>query len=192
MADVCVKATVTLLLLSSTISQDSWLDYWLSQCLLHCSLTEPLPLQRPVACRLLLKSACSSPACQSWPDLDVPFLLPSSFPFHPPSLIQHWPFSTSSILVDLSKLKTVMGVERRKHREVQDLSLSAIWVIIFIVQPWSLWPVFWWNGALCGCCCTVQEQTFSSHVCLWNAHSVCHTGKMECYALSGHSFPVIE
>lgn len=125
MADVCVKATLTLLPLCSTIRQDSWLDYWWSQCLLHCSLTEPLPLHHPVASRLLLKPVCSSPCCQIFPVLDVPLLLPPSFFFHLPSLSQHYPLSTSSILVDLWKLKTVKGVGRRKHREVEDLSLSA-------------------------------------------------------------------
>lgn len=63
--------TITLLPHSFTLRQDSWLDYWLSQCLLHCSLTQPHPLQHPVACRLLLKPVCSSPGCQSFPVLVV-------------------------------------------------------------------------------------------------------------------------
>lgn len=81
-ADVCVKPTITLLPRSFTLRQDSWLDYWLSQCLLHCSLTQPHPppLQHPVACRLLLKPVCSSPGCQSFPVLVVPLFTPLLLP----------------------------------------------------------------------------------------------------------------
>lgn len=142
----------------------------------------PTPLQHPAACRLLLKPVCSSPGCQGFPVLLVPPLLPS-FPFPSPS-----PSSSSS----LSPLRPVwaLKIENRVGCGEESAEESKVYLCLpsesffFIVQPRSLLQVFWWNSTLCGHCRTVQEQTFSSHVCLWNAHSVCHTGKMECSALS--------
>lgn len=45
--DWWLMSAVTLLPLSSTIRQHAWLDYWLSQCLPHCSLTQPHPPPAP-------------------------------------------------------------------------------------------------------------------------------------------------
>lgn len=148
--------------LSSTRRQDAWLDYWLSQSLPHCSLTQPHPLKYPVACRLLLKPVCSSPGCKSFLVLVVPLLHP------PPPLLFSLCLNCSLFRLPPSWWSSEnwkqSGVEGRKRRGVQGLSLSAIWVIFFpfIVQLQLLQPVFWWNGALCDHCCTVQEQTFSS------------------------------
>lgn len=137
-------------------------------------LLEPHPPNRlwPVECFFsLLKSVCSS-GCLSSPvssgkDTSLSFCVltvEAPLPF-----FNHW----------THKL-TELGVGRVKGRTgVQGLSLSAIWVIIFIVQPATAACDSWGNSAFCGHWRTVQEQTFSSHVCLWNAHSVCHTGKME-------------
>lgn len=99
-----------------TARQDPWLDYWLSQCLLLCSLTQPHPLQHPLACTLLIKPVCSSPDCQSFPAHVAPVLTPLFLPF--PSLS----FPTSSVLVELFKLKTELGcVEEKTQRSATSI-----------------------------------------------------------------------
>lgn len=137
------------------------------------SAPSPTPLLHPVPCRFAFK------ACLFLSRLpERPFPSPLSF-----SPIYLCPGGGSGNW----KQVRVCGEERKKREcKVYLCLLSESLPSLFIHSLCG--PVFGRNGALCGCFRTVQEQTFSSHVCLWNGHSVCHTGKMEYPALSWHSF----
>lgn len=77
-AGICFYSGQEPSLISFSIRQDPCLDYWLSQCMLLCFLTQPHPLKHSVACRLLLKPVCSSADCQSFPAPVVPIFHPFS------------------------------------------------------------------------------------------------------------------